>query len=67
MIIAELNFVDPQIPVPDDSTDLAADQSLLGQVLEQRNHAVHLNSRHHSPYRAATGAGMVSLVNRGII
>jgi hypothetical protein len=44
--IAELNLVNARYPVLDHSSDLTAHQSLLRQVLDQRNYGVHLNSGH---------------------
>ena len=45
--IAELNLVNTRCPVLDHSSDLAAHQSLFGQVVDQRNYGVHLNFSHN--------------------
>ena len=54
VVIAELDFVDPRRPALDNGADLAADQSLLGQVLEQRNHGEHFNVCHAEPFSYGT-------------
>ena len=53
-VIAELDFIDPWCPTLDDGADLAADQSLFGQVLEQCNHGKHFNVCHGEPFSYST-------------
>jgi len=54
LVIAEFDFVDARNSIFHYGADLAADQAMFGQILEQCNHCEHFNFGHGKPSSSST-------------